>query len=207
MKPWLFDILACPIDKHFPLKLYIFSFETSPSDFKHYIENFEKRDLDLIKEEDIFETSKENGDILIKDNIIIEKTPLKQYIKLILLSINELDNVFNKTENDLSHKCFKIIQLSIKTKIQEYLNNFDPKKLSEIIPELYFLNKMKIETEIQSGLLLCQKCNRWYPIIDSIPQMLPDEFRKEEKEIEFLQNHRNLLDEKFFNQDLKPFKI
>lgn len=207
MKPWLFDILACPIDKHFPLKLYIFSFETSLSDFKYYIENFEKRDLDLIKKEDIFEISEENGNILIKDNIIIEKTPLKQYIELILLSINELDNVFNKTENEFSHKSFKIIQSSIKTKIQEYLNNIDPKKLNEIMPELYFLNKMKIETEIQSGLLLCQKCNRWYPIIDSIPQMLPDEFRKEEKEIEFLQNHRNLLNEKFFNQDLKPFNI
>jgi uncharacterized protein YbaR (Trm112 family) len=207
MKPWLFDILACPIDKHYPLKLYIFSFETSYNDFKNFMENFEKRDLDIIEEEHIFEITEKNGKILIKDNIIIEKTLLKDYINLILVSINELDNIFNKTDNTQSQQCFEIIQLSIKPKIQEFLKNFDPTKLSEVLPELYFLNKVKIETEIQSGLLLCQKCNRWYPIIDSIPQMLPDEFRKEEKEIEFLQSNRNLLDEKFFNKDLKPFNI
>ncbi|MFW9822646.1 MAG: Trm112 family protein [Candidatus Thorarchaeota archaeon] len=207
MKPWLFDILACPIDKHFPLKLYIFSFETSSNDFKNFMVNFEKRDLEIIEAEQIFEISEENGNILIKDNIIIEKTPLMEYINLILMSINELDNIFNKTDNKQSQQCFEMIHLSIKPKIQEFSNNFDPTKLSEVLPELYFLNKVKIETEIQSGLLLCQKCNRWYPIIDSIPQMLPDEFRKEENEIEFLQNHRNLLDEKFFNQDLKPFSI
>ncbi|GAG67551.1 unnamed protein product [marine sediment metagenome] len=50
-------------------------------------------------------------------------------------------------------------------------------------------------------------CNRWYPIIDTIPQMLPDEFRSKEKEIKFLQNNRNLLDEEFLNQDLKPFNF
>ena len=75
------------------------------------------------------------------------------------------------------------------------------------MPELYFLNKIKTETEIETGVLFCQKCNRWYPIIDTIPQMLPDEFRNEEKEIEFLQNNRNLLNEEFLNQDLKPFNI
>ena len=34
MKPWLFDILACPIDKHYPLKLYIFKFETNRDEFR-----------------------------------------------------------------------------------------------------------------------------------------------------------------------------
>ena len=49
MKPWLFDILACPIDKFFPLNLYIFSFETKIEEFAEFLETFEKRDLDLIK--------------------------------------------------------------------------------------------------------------------------------------------------------------
>ena len=44
MKPWLFDILACPIDKLFPLKLYIFSFETKPKELSSFIEIYEKRD-------------------------------------------------------------------------------------------------------------------------------------------------------------------
>lgn len=36
------------------------------------------------------------------------------------------------------------------------------------------------ETEIIKGeVLICKKCNRWYPIIDDIPHMLPDELRED----------------------------
>ncbi|MFX1499966.1 MAG: Trm112 family protein [Promethearchaeota archaeon] len=79
--------------------------------------------------------------------------------------------------------------------------------MNDIFPELYFLNKIKIETEIESGLLFCDKCNRWYPIIDTIPQMLPDKYRDKQKDIEFLKINKNLLDEEFFFQNLKPFNI
>ncbi|KKM25652.1 hypothetical protein LCGC14_1592820, partial [marine sediment metagenome] len=51
------------------------------------------------------------------------------------------------------------------------------------------------------------KCKRWYPIIETIPQMLPDNYRDEIKEINFLKTNKNLLNEEFFNQDLKPFNI
>ena len=207
MKPWLFDILACPIDKNFPLKLYIFSFETKNIDFTNFIKVLENRNLEFIKQEDLIEIGEENGNLLIKDTIIIEKTNLKNYISLILLSIDELDNFSDRTDNKFSSKCFTIIQSQIKPKIQEFLKNLNPNQLNNIMPELYFLNKIKTETEIETGVLFCQKCNRWYPIIDTIPQMLPDEFRNEEKEIEFLQNNRNLLNEEFLNQDLKPFNI
>jgi len=37
--------------------------------------------------------------------------------------------------------------------------------------------------------------------------MLPDEYRNADKELEFLKNNKNLLDENFFHQDLKPFNI
>lgn len=39
---------------------------------------------------------------------------------------------------------------------------------------------------ITDGVLICSKCNRFYPIIDEIPVMLPDELRKKEEDIEFL---------------------
>ncbi|MFX0028480.1 MAG: Trm112 family protein [Candidatus Hermodarchaeota archaeon] len=207
MKPWLFDILACPIDKHFPLKLYIFSFETNSNDFNSFLEILKNRNLEFIKDEEIIEISQEGGIYFIKDNIIIKKTELETYINLIILSINELDNIFNKSQNKVSKNCFEIISTKIKTKILNYKENFDPNTLDQIIPELYFLNKIKLETEIESGLLFCTKCNRWYPIIETIPQMLPDEYRNEKKEIEFLQTIKNLLDEEFFNQDLKPFNL
>lgn len=207
MKPWLFDILACPIDKFFPLKLYIFTFETKPEDFIAFIEIFENRDLDLINKEDIIEISIEDGKCYIRDNIVIEKTEIAAYFNQIIQSLNELTNIIDKTVNKLSKKCFQILFSNIKPKIIDFSNELNPDKLDDILPEIYFLNKFKLDTEIESGLIFCNNCNRWYPIIETIPQMLPDEFRNEEKEIKFLQNNKNLLDDEFFNKDLKPFSI
>jgi uncharacterized protein YbaR (Trm112 family) len=207
MKPWLFDILACPIDKNFPLQLYIFSFETKSIDFRTFIEIYQKRNIDLLKKEELIEVYQENEKIFMKDNVIIEGAELKDYVNLVILSIKELDNIFDRTANILSKECFKILKSIIKLKILEFSEKMNPNQLDDILPELYFLNKIKMETEIDSGLLFCKKCNRWYPIIETIPQMLPDEYRNKEKEIEFLKINKNLLDEEFLNQDLKPFNL
>jgi uncharacterized protein YbaR (Trm112 family) len=207
MKPWLFDILACPIDKYFPLKLYIFSFETKPKDFTNFIEIFERKDIDLIKKEDIINVSFEDGKCYIIDNIIIEKTEIVEYFNQIIQSINELDNIVDSSSNKQSKKCFEIIKSIVKPQILQFSKELNPNQLNDILPELYFINKFKLETEIESGLIFCNKCSRWYPIIETIPQMLPDEFRNKAKEIKFLQNNKNLLDEEFFNKDLKPFNL
>ncbi len=37
--------------------------------------------------------------------------------------------------------------------------------------------------------------------------MLPDEYRDKEKETQFLQTNKNLLDDEFLKQDLKPFNL
>ena len=207
MKPWLFDILACPIDKHFPLKLYIFTYETKQSEFESFINIYDKRDIIQIKKEEIIKMVKEDENQYIKDNIIIEKNSIDDYLDLLISSINELENIFDKSTYDVSKKCYDLIKKKIKQQIIEFSRNINVEKIEEIFPELYFLNKIKIEIEIDSGILLCEKCHRWFPIIQTIPQMLPDEYRDTDKELEFLKNNKNLLDENFFNQDLKPFNI
>ncbi len=207
MKPWLFDILACPIDKYFPLKLYIFSLENKSDEFQSIINIYENRDINFIKNEKIIETSQEGNEFFLKDNNIVEKTKLKPYLDLITSSLIEFENVFDKTTSKLSKKCFKIMNSNVKSRIAEFSKNPKFDQLDNILPELYFINKIKLDFEIESGILFCNKCKRWYPIIDAIPQMLPDKYRDKKNEIDFLENHKNLLDEKFFNQDLKPFKI
>ncbi|MFX0140137.1 MAG: Trm112 family protein [Candidatus Hodarchaeota archaeon] len=207
MKPWLFDILACPIDKYFPLKLYIFSFENKPEEFQSIINNYINRDLNLIKNEEIIDIYDENGKFFLKDNIVIEKTKPTTYLKLIISSINEFENIFDNSTNKLSKKCFKLMNSDVKLKILEFSKKLNFNEFENILPELYFINKIKLDIEIESGILFCNNCKRWYPIIETIPQMLPDKYRDEKQEIEFLKTNKNLLDEKFFDQDLKPFNI
>ena len=49
---------------------------------------------------------------------------------------------------------------------------------------------------VSEGALFCQKCSRFYPIIEEIPIMLPDELRDKKQEIEFLKTHKEKLPEK-----------
>jgi len=49
---------------------------------------------------------------------------------------------------------------------------------------------------ITEGVLFCTKCSRFYPIIDEIPVMLPDELREKQTDIDFLKQWNNKLPEK-----------
>jgi len=59
-------------------------------------------------------------------------------------------------------------------------------------------NKDKIIVIIE-GILYCQKCLRFYPIIDEIPIMLPDELREKEKDLEFLNRWKNNIPQNILN--------
>lgn len=41
-------------------------------------------------------------------------------------------------------------------------------------------------TEIEEGIITCGECGRWYPIIETIPHMLPDDLREEREDRDFL---------------------
>jgi uncharacterized protein YbaR (Trm112 family) len=53
---------------------------------------------------------------------------------------------------------------------------------------------------ISEGILFCNKCYRFYPIIDEIPVLLPDELREKRKDIDFLQKWQNKIPAKVINQ-------
>ena len=46
------------------------------------------------------------------------------------------------------------------------------------------------------GALYCTECSRYFPIIEEIPIMLPDELRDKKQDIEFLKNNTGSLPEK-----------
>lgn len=54
-----------------------------------------------------------------------------------------------------------------------------------------------VKEDILSGVLLCEKCGRWYPIINGIPFMYPDNRRLhprvKSREEEFIKKYRDVL--------------
>jgi len=63
--------------------------------------------------------------------------------------------------------------------------------------------------EIVEGVLLCDGCGRWYPIIDEIPYMMPDEIRLsyldvKEQELMFMRRWLDLLPKEVVEEG-KPF--
>jgi len=64
------------------------------------------------------------------------------------------------------------------------IDKYYPLELIEIdVAEDKIIN----ENVIKEGVLFCSQCSRFYPIIEEIPVMLPDELRDKEKDIQFLQ--------------------
>jgi uncharacterized protein YbaR (Trm112 family) len=53
---------------------------------------------------------------------------------------------------------------------------------------------------VLEGALFCPKCSRFYPIIEEIPIMLPDELRDKKLEIDFLKNNKENLPEKIITK-------
>lgn len=123
MKKHMLDILACPMDKNYPLDL-----------IELHVKEFEN---DNLSGESNFVKDDKNSK---KNNLLINQ------------------------ENDISGE----------------------------------ENKDKIIVIVE-GILYCQKCLRFYPIIDEIPIMLPDELREKEKDLEFLNRWKNNIPQNILN--------
>jgi uncharacterized protein len=122
MKKNMLDILACPLDKSYPLELIELN-----------VKELEKED-----------------------------------------KVKENHHSLNKDEN---------------TPIVKKNNNGEGNKANEIK-----LNEKVII--VIDGILYCKKCSRFYPIIDEIPIMLPDELREKEKDLQFLTKWKQSIPEK-----------
>ncbi len=118
MRYRLIDLLACPHDKHWPLKLVVVEKETQ------------------------------------------EDMPIPKFIK----------------ENELACEEFC-------GREELFLNDATTKKLlsSAVHPCISCY-----KDEIITGILICDECNRWFPIRETIPELLPDELRDKKQEEKFI---------------------
>ena len=60
--------------------------------------------------------------------------------------------------------------------------------------------------DIDEGLITCSACNRWYPIIEEIPHMLPDKLRDKKEDLEFLKKWQKRVPKKYLKEG-KPFSL
>ena len=60
--------------------------------------------------------------------------------------------------------------------------------------------------EIVEGLIVCTSCNRWYPIIEEIPHMLPDNLREAKENLSFLRKWKREVPQKILEEG-KPFNL
>ncbi|MCP8307225.1 MAG: Trm112 family protein [archaeon] len=66
--------------------------------------------------------------------------------------------------------------------------------------------KTDTSTEIVEGILICQNCGRWYPIIEEIPHMLPDELRNKKEDKNFLIKNKEKIPQEILSKG-KPFNL
>jgi uncharacterized protein YbaR (Trm112 family) len=82
--------------------------------------------------------------------------------------------------------------------------------------ELFEINIKKYNNSdivVSEGILFCTKCSRYYPIIEEIPVMLPDELREKQTDIDFLRKWSDKIPEKVIKHgnpwhlsDIKNYK-
>ncbi|HDD67661.1 MAG TPA: hypothetical protein ENG31_03475 [Candidatus Thorarchaeota archaeon] len=91
----------------------------------------------------------------------------------------------------------------------------DPECRSELELEVFALHEETSEDgttyeEIDEALITCPNCGRWYPVIDGIACLLPDEHRITGKqrieETAFLERWKDRIDAKTINSG-RPFGL
>ncbi len=65
-----------------------------------------------------------------------------------------------------------------------------------------FTYNLKSDEEIVEGVLFCATCKRFYPIVEEIPIILPDELRDKEKDLTLLKKWNNSIPEKITKHGL-----
>lgn len=174
MKPWLLNILACPMDKHHPLEAYLYRWETSEAEIEKIAAEAGKPKKELEDKYRILRKQLRDGTISLPAIQAIKDLTESKAAKALLA----------KTSKHLQGKPESREDLDI---LYSYMN----------IPDL------------GEGLLFCPECGRWYPIgsaVESIPELMPDELRERERDLEWLGKWMGVVPDKI-QKSGKPFKL
>ncbi|MHA1521221.1 MAG: Trm112 family protein [Promethearchaeota archaeon] len=206
MKLWLLEILACPLDKAFPLELTILGWQnpnkTHPK-LTHLLEGYATGQV-LFSDmespikfiiEDSDSPSRPKTGAIINDELIIKPTLFREYLAQIIEKIGELD-VVHDVSIPVGEEILSLIRTTIKTHLSEALAKLSKSAADEgaesnifedIRLDLELINLYKYYLEIEDAVIVCPECHRWYPVFEAIPQLLPDGIRKPEEDATFVE--------------------
>jgi len=173
MKPWLLNILACPIDKHHPLDAYLFSWETSEDEIK-------KITMEASVPSEFF---KKNYAHLAKQ--LVDGT----------ISPASIRRIVDKSESEYSKRLLAIA-VDATLRLEQVPDKCEEDLLEEFPEDIDVMYRFLNLVELDAGLLVCPECGRWYPIgsaVETIPEMLPDDLREKERDLEWLEKWRELV--------------
>lgn len=225
MKPWLLEILACPVDKHFPLALDIFTIEDEQgvlakagnvkemaADLEGFFEPVPEQEGEAV-DPVVVHVSDVDGKIMVFDTLVRKPAPVQDYLDGIMASIEELRPVTNHAHPKVgelvgSLLAFKDDVARARDAVAAGAVNGDAgaSLVASLTPRLVLLNWVKQAIEIDEGIMTCPACRRWYPIRETIPQLLPDELRKNKYDVDFLTKWKERVDPSVLKEGL-PFHL
>jgi len=186
MKPWLLNILACPIDKHHPLEARFFTWETSQDELKKAVietgtpsATFKKSYGQLAKQ--------------LKDGTI---SPT---------AIRAIEDLTNSNDSRELLAC----AIEAMNRLEQSLDKPEGELLQDFAGDIDRLHRFLNLIEVDAGLLVCSECGRWYPVgssVETIPELLPDDLRDREREVAWLERWRELIPSTVL-EDGKPHNL
>lgn len=214
MKPWLLNILACPMCKHHPLDAYFYTWETPNGQIKEICEKAGKPEREHL--EDYKAILKDLVDGIISppaiekirdetENETTKKTLEK--VRQTILQLLENENIKKTTEE------FKKLEEQVETKGREAIEKEKEEIINSIaekyLKELSLLYNYMVLLEVKEALLYCPNCGRWYPIgnqVEGIPEMLPDELREKHVDLKFFEKWKEKIPQNILKEG-KPFAL
>ena len=183
MKPWLLNLLACPINKHHPLEAYFFKWTNTPEEIDAQLSALETKTTDFKSELKLL--AKQVIDGVISQSAvesIHDKSGVDAAVELHGLVVEAVERVVSRKESGIN----EVVDSGDLTALHRYMNLLD----------------------VEVGLLLCTECGRWYPIgssVKSVPEMLPDDLRDEETDLAWLREWKEKIPEDILRSG-KPFR-
>jgi len=209
LKTGLLSILLCPICKHFPLKLTIFKWETNTETFEQLKSVVNDKNIEQLRNKVNIKISKTSEEIKIRDMIIRKERDFNSYIEELKKIIGDIFSIQDDSKT-YSKEILSVIKKELFGIIKNIKIEEDFKKQLDFFERIkffiYLANWYLFVAEIEEGIMICNKCKRWYPIIETIPQMWPDEIRHEKTDTDFLKKWKILIDIQILDSG-KPFNL